>query len=161
MTFIVAAVLGGFAILLAAIAGLLVQRTRRSRTERASRDRYEHLRLIVDQTPAMMWTMRPDATLDFLNRTCTTFSGRPIEKLLNDGWLDAVHPEDRDRCVGIYVPAVEARRPFLVDYRLRHADGSYRWLLATGFRGTMRTAVFLAISAATWILPIGRTRKTG
>ena len=47
-------------------------------------------------------------------------------------WLDAVHPDDRDRCVGIYVPAVEARRPFLAEYRLRHTDGSYRWLLATG-----------------------------
>ena len=76
--------------------------------------------------------MRPDSTLDFLNRTCMTFSGLPIEKLIDDGWLDSVHPDDRDRCVGIYVPAVEARRPFLLEYRLRHADGGYRWLLATG-----------------------------
>ncbi len=132
MTFIVAAVLGGLAILVLAIVALLVQRTRRSRTERALREGYERLRLIVEQTPAMVWTMRPDSTLDFLNRTCMTFSGLPIEKLLDDGWLDAVHPDDRDRCVGIYVPAVEARRPFLAEYRLRHADGSYRWLLATG-----------------------------
>ena len=132
MTFTVAAVLGGFAILAAAIAGLLVQRTRRSRTERELREREERLRLIVEETPAMVWTMRPDSTLDFLNRTCMTFSGLPIEKLLDDGWLDSVHPDDRDRCVGIYVPAVEARRPFLAEYRMRHADGSYRWLLATG-----------------------------
>ena len=132
MTFIVAAVLGALAILVAAIAGLLVQRTRHSRTERELREREKRFRLIVEQTPAMVWTMRPDATLDFLNRTCTTFSGLPLEKLLNDGWLDAVHPDDLDRCVGIYVPAVEARRPFLTEYRLRHADGIYRWLLATG-----------------------------
>ena len=132
MTFIVAAVLGGFAFLVLAIAALLVQRTRRSRTERELREREERLRLIVEQTPAMVWTMRPNSTLDFLNRTCMTFSGLPIEKLLDDGWLDSVHPDDRDRCVGIYVPAVEARRPFLAEYRMRHADGSYRWLLATG-----------------------------
>ena len=132
MTFIVAAVLGGFAFLVLAIAALLVQRTRRSRAERELREREERLRLIVEQTPAMVWTMRPNSTLDFLNRTCMTFSGLPIEKLLDDGWLDSVHPDDRDRCVGIYVPAVEARRPFLAEYRMRHADGSYRWLLATG-----------------------------
>ena len=120
------------AVLVAAIAALLVQRSRRTRSQRGWHERHERLRLIVEQTPAMMWTMRPDSTLDFLNRTCTTFSGLPIEKLLDDGWLDAVHPDDRDRCVGIYVPAVEARKPFLVEYRLRHADGSYRWLLATG-----------------------------
>ena len=132
MTFIVAALLSAVAILAAAVVALLVQRTRRSRTERALREHNKRLRLIVEQAPVMVWTMRPDSTLDFLNRTCMTFSGRPIEKLINDGWLDAVHPDDLDRCVGIYVPAVEARRPFLAEYRLRHADGSYRWLLATG-----------------------------
>ena len=132
MTFIVATLLSALAILVLAVIALLVQRTRRGRTERALREGYERLRLIVEQTPAMVWTMRPDSTLDFLNRTCTTFSGLPMEALLNDGWLDAVHPDDRDRCVGIYVPAVEARRPFLAEYRLRRADGSYRWLLATG-----------------------------
>ncbi len=132
MTVIVAILSGALVILAAAIAVLLVQRTRRSRTERALRERYERIRLIVEETPAMVWTMRPNSTLDFLNRTCMTFSGLPIEKLLNNGWLDAVHPGDRDRCLGIYVPAVEARRPFLVEYRFRHADGGYRWLLATG-----------------------------
>ena len=89
MTLIVVTFLAVVAILLAAIAGLLVQRTRRGRTERELRERAERLLLIVEQTPAMMWTMRPDSTLDFLNRTCTTFSGVPILKLLNDGWLDA------------------------------------------------------------------------
>ena len=132
MISIVITLLAGLAIMAAAIASLLRQRMRGSRTNRALREREERLRLIVEQTPAMVWTMRPDSTLDFLNRTCATFSGLPIEQLLDNGWLDAVHPDDRDGCLGIYVPAVEARRPFLAEYRLRHADGSYRWLLGTG-----------------------------
>ena len=107
----------------------------------------------------MVWTMRPDSTLDFLNQTCMTFSGRSIETLIDDGWLDAVHPDDRDRFVGIYVPAVEAQAVSR-GVPPSHADGSYRWLLATGVR-TNRTAVFLAISAATWISPSGRTPKIG
>ena len=125
MTFILATLIVVVAILAAAVVGLLVQR-------RGLREREERLRLIVDQTPAMLWTMRPDSTLDFLNRTCSTFSGLPMERLLNDGWLDSVHPDDLDRCLGIFVPAVAERRPFLTEYRMRHADGSYRWLLATG-----------------------------
>ena len=132
MPFMVSTLFSALAILAGTVVLLLVQRTRHGRTERELRGREARLQLIVEQTPAMVWTMRPDSTLDFLNRTCMTFSGLPLETLLNHGWLDAVHPDDRDRCVGIYAPAVEARTPILVEYRLRHADGSYRWLLATG-----------------------------
>ena len=125
MTFIVAAVLGGFAILAAAIAGLLVQR-------RALRESVEQFRLRADQAPVLIWTARPDTTLDYLNGFCVQLVGRPLEVLREKGWLDFVHPEDVDRCLGTYMPAFEARRPFLLEYRLRHADGDYRWLLATG-----------------------------
>ena len=87
---------------------------------------------MLDRAPGMVWTARPDTTLDYVNRFCAEFTGLPIEKLLDEGWLDAVHPDDRDPAAGIYVPAVEARRPFLVEYRMRRADGAYRWVLATG-----------------------------
>ena len=60
MTVIVAILSGALVILAAAIAGLLVQRTRRSRTERALREHNKRLRLILEETPAMAWTMRPD-----------------------------------------------------------------------------------------------------
>jgi PAS domain S-box-containing protein len=80
----------------------------------------------------MLWTARVDTTLDYLNHNCVEFTGLPIEKLLNEGWLDVVHPEDRDPCIGIYRPAIEARAPFTFEYRVRRADGAYRWLLASG-----------------------------
>jgi PAS domain S-box-containing protein len=87
---------------------------------------------MLDGAPGMVWTARPDTTLDYVNRFCAEFTGLPIEKLLDEGWLNAVHPDDRDPAAAIYVPAVEARRPFLVEYRMRRADGPYRWVLATG-----------------------------
>jgi PAS domain S-box-containing protein len=80
----------------------------------------------------MLWTARANATLDYFNHNCVEFSGLPIERLLDNGWLDAVHPDDVDYCVGIYVPAIEARTPFSFEYRVRRADGAYRWLLASG-----------------------------
>src|SRR2546425_954922 len=52
----------------------------------------------------------------------------------NDGlceqWLTGVHPDDIERCLGIYRASFDARRPFSADYRLRQRDGSYRWMLA-------------------------------
>ena len=116
----------------AVIVALLVQRTRRARAERALRESEERFRLIADRAPVMMWTTRPDTTLDFLNHTCAEFSGLSIEQLLGTGWLDAVHPDDRDHCARIYVPAIEARTPFRMEYRVRRADGVYRWVLSLG-----------------------------
>ena len=56
----------------------------------------------------------------------------PLERLLDEGWLSSVHPDDRDRCVQTYTPALAARQPFLIEYRLRRADDDYRWVLDSG-----------------------------
>ena len=80
----------------------------------------------------MIWTARPDTSLDYINRYCEQVTGRPLEELRENGWLDFVHPEDVDRCLATYTPAFEARKPFFLEYRLRHADGDYRWFLASG-----------------------------
>ena len=125
MTFIVAILVVLLAILAAAVAGLLVQR-------RALGASVERFRLTADQAPVLIWTARPDTTLDYLNGFCVQLTGRPFEELREKGWLDFVHPEDLDRCLGTFLPAFEARRPFLLEYRLRHADGTYRWFLASG-----------------------------
>jgi PAS domain S-box-containing protein len=132
MTYIDGALLIVVATQGATLVALLILRKRNARAERALRESEERFRLIVDHAPVMMWTARPDTTLDYLNHLCVEFTGLPIEKLRDEGWLDAVHPEDRDSCVGIYTPAIEARTPFVFEYRVRRADGAYRWLLASG-----------------------------
>ena len=86
----------------------------------------------MDRLPAMIWTAGPNAALDYLNGTCAEFSGLPMEKLRGSGWLEAVHPEDLDPALSIYVSAFEARLPWSLEYRLRRADGAYRWMLASG-----------------------------
>src|SRR5262245_61873707 len=80
----------------------------------------------------IMWTTRPDTTLDYLNKFCVEFTGMPLNALLDEGWLNAVHPDDLDRIQQIYFPAVAARQRFFMEYRLRRADGVYRWVLDTG-----------------------------
>jgi PAS domain S-box-containing protein len=119
-------------ILVGAIVALSVLLTRSLRAQRALRASEARVRLVADRAPVMIWTARPDTTLDFLNHTCVEFTGRTLEQLLNEGWLDCVHPDDLDHCLNTYGPAFEARQPFLMEYRVRHADGGYRWLMATG-----------------------------
>ena len=116
----------------ATIAVLVIRTVRQAGTERALRESEERVRQIVENVPSMIWTARPDTTLDYLNQTCVEFTGLSIERLRNEGWLDAVHPEDRDRLIATYTPAFETRTPVLAEYRIRRADGAYRWLLASG-----------------------------
>jgi PAS domain S-box-containing protein len=132
MTSIVGTPVVVLGILVGAIVVLSVLLMRSVRAERALRASEARVRLVADRAPVMIWTARPDTTLDFLNHTCVEFTGRPLEQLLNEGWLDSVHPEDLDRCLQTYGPAFESRQPFVMEYRVRHADGGYRWLLATG-----------------------------
>jgi two-component system sensor histidine kinase UhpB len=125
MTSTTVAIPGGFAVLVAAVAALLIQR-------RALREKLEQSRLTANQAPVLIWTARPDTSLEYLNGYCEQLTGRPLEQLRENGWLDFVHPDDVQMCRDTYVPAVDARKPFLLEYRLRHADGEYRWLLASG-----------------------------
>ena len=145
---------GACVLLVGAIGYLLVQR-------RALRESLEQFRLTANQAPVLIWTARPDTSLDYLNGYCEQLTGRPVEQLRENGWLDFVHPEDVDRCLATYMPAFEARRPLRLEYRLRHADGDYRWLLASGVPSTDGTAVFRATSAATSTSPNARMPKTG
>jgi PAS domain S-box-containing protein len=116
----------------ALIAWLLVSLARRRRSELALRESEERFRLLANGAPVMVWTARPDTTLDFVSATICEFTGLSLEQLLDNGWLEHIHPEDVEPCQRIYVPAVEARRPFQMEYRLRRADGAFRWVLDTG-----------------------------
>jgi PAS domain S-box-containing protein len=116
----------------ALIIALLVLRARAARAERALRESEERFRVIADRAPVMMWTSRADATLDYLNHTCTEFTGLPLEQLLDEGWLNVVHPDDREPCMRIYVPAVQTRVPFDMEFRIRRSDGAYRWAISLG-----------------------------
>jgi PAS domain S-box-containing protein len=42
-------------------------------------------------------------------------------------WLDSLHPEDRDRAVGVMTEAIKGSS-YSMEYRLRHKDGSYHWV---------------------------------
>ena len=126
----------------AAIAWLLVQRARRARAAQALHAGQERFRLIADHAPVILWTATPPGTLDYINSTAADFTGLSVEQLLRDGWHAAVHPDDLDSCMRTYLPAFEARRPFLMEFRARKGDGTYGWLLSAGLPRYGRGGVY-------------------
>ena len=104
----------------------------RKRTEIALRESEENFRNLANTAPVMIVVSGQDGKATFFNKVWLDFTGRTIEQELGAGWIDEVHPEDRDRLVVEYSASLETRNNCKLEYRLRRADGEYRHILCTG-----------------------------
>src|ERR1700730_14378834 len=82
----------------------------------------------MDAAPVMIWVSGEDKLCIWFNRPWLEFTGRAMAQELGNGWAEGVHPEDFNRCLGIYVSHFDAREKFRMQYRLRRHDGEYRWI---------------------------------
>ncbi len=82
---------------------------------------------IADQAPTVLRTTDATGACTYLNGAWYAYTGQTRDKALGTGWLDAVHPADKPGAERVFVAANAARKAFRLEYRLRRADGAYRW----------------------------------
>ncbi|TMH48941.1 MAG: PAS domain S-box protein, partial [Betaproteobacteria bacterium] len=93
-----------------------------------SRQKEDHLRLVIDTIPIMAWSVRPDGVVDSLNKRWVDYSGLTLERYVQDP-TGPIHPEDIPRVLKKWRAAMAAGESSEDEMRLRRADGEYRWFL--------------------------------
>src|SRR5262245_13196166 len=83
------------------------------------------LRLVLDNVPAMVKTMTPGGVIEFANRCLLEYLGVSLEQLQD--WLQFVHESDRSTMLERLKQSMETGQPYEAQWRLRRADGVYRW----------------------------------
>ena len=89
----------------------------------------DRLRRIVDTTPALIHTGRPDGYLDYFNRGWLDFLGKSLEDVCGWRWTESIHPDDVDGIVQKWRAALASGEPFEAEARVRCADGTYHAFL--------------------------------
>lgn len=108
------------------------KRAEAEKAQEALRESEERFRLMANSAPVMIWVSGTDKRCTWFNNKWLEFVGRSMEQEIGNGWLDNLHPDDRNRTTQTYVESFDAREPFSMEYRLRRADGEYRWVFDDG-----------------------------
>ena len=108
------------------------EREARAETERtrellrASEARY---RFLAEAIPVQIWTAQPNGALDYVTQRVADYFGTTTERVLGEGWQGVVHPDDLPEVVNRWTHSLATAKPYEIEFRLRRADGAYRWYL--------------------------------
>lgn len=101
----------------------------RVRSEAILRESEDRFRNIADHTPVMLWVTDETGYCTYLNKTWYDFTGQGEHEGEGFGWLNAVNDEDRPEAERAFLAVNEVQTPYEADFRVRRADGSYRWCI--------------------------------
>ncbi|MDB4971709.1 MAG: Multi-sensor Hybrid Histidine Kinase [Myxococcaceae bacterium] len=111
--------------------------------ELSLRESEARFRNMSDHSSVLIWVTRSDGRCEYLNRRWFEFTGQPEEAALGFGWLAALHPDDAEQVRRVFFHANERHLAFQLEYRLRRADGEYRWCIDAGTPRFAENGAFL------------------
>jgi PAS domain S-box-containing protein len=82
---------------------------------------------LVEASAQIVWATDADGLIVEDSPSWRTYTGQTFDEWRTSGWLDCVHPDDRESAEGSWQEAVRNRRPFYHEYRIRHVSGEWRW----------------------------------
>ena len=114
-------------------AGLVVTEvTLAKRAERRLRESEERFRTLIETSAAIVWTATPSGEMKPPQPSWIAFTGQSQAEYEGFGWMQMIHPEDRQAAAAAWTHAVTGHTLHASDYRLRRADGEWRIMAARG-----------------------------
>jgi two-component system, LuxR family, sensor kinase FixL len=112
------------------LVAVLIEQTRL--VELSLRDSESRFRSLADTAPVLVWSTGKNGLCEYFNKGWLDFTGRTHEQEIGRGWMESLHPDDRQGCIAVCRASFAARESFEMEFRLRRRDGEYRWTLDRG-----------------------------
>lgn len=105
---------------------------KRMQAELKDKEAEERFYRIADSAPVMLWMSDTEASCNYISQVWLEYTGQTREEVLGMGWSSALYPEDLDSALQLILSAMHAGKAFENIFRLKRADGQYRWFLNRG-----------------------------
>ncbi len=110
--------------------GVIHDVTTHKLAEQTLKQSESRFRTLADSMPQHIWTADVAGNLNYFNESVFSFSGLTSEQINKDGWLQIVHPDEREENIKLWTEAITTGNDFLFEHRFRRYDGEYRWQLS-------------------------------
>jgi len=90
----------------------------------------QELDAIVHTAPDIIFSRQSDGARDYISGRFYEYTGAEPGSAVGFGWLEYLHHDDRDRSLAHWVNCVQSGQDYESEYRIRSADGKYRWFRA-------------------------------
>ena len=91
------------------------------------RESERHFRQVTESLPQLVWTCAADGSCDYLSPQWYRYTSGSKGEQLGYGWLEQLHPEDRERVMAQWQATAAKGENFDLEFRIRRYDGAYRW----------------------------------
>ena len=99
----------------------------RQRLTEALQESEQRLREVIDGIPGFIYTMAPTGEPEFFNQPFLDYLGRTDAEMMDWARIGVIHPDDLARSMAVWQRAVETGEDYSLEFRLRRADGVFRW----------------------------------